>query len=247
MRYSRALTGRTQLKHKALLGDDTEGGKKEPMLEDNKANEIAGGQEGAGALQSTTPVDYTKLYETDKTLQGFVHQQNTKAIQTAVTNALQKQQRINDENLSEAERVKEMTPDQRAAYFERKYKDGESARAKDREAEELRVQTGVIFTERGIPEAILSLLDFRGSSKDDIDRHVEVLAGYEYYKKGELDKRVKEAVDVRLKPNEPPKDTGGGAEKNPWAAGQINLTEQGRILRDNPKLAAELKAAAGLK
>ena len=31
---------------------------------------------------------------------------------------------------------------------------------------------------------------------------------------------------------------------NPWAKGSLNLTEQGRIYRDNPALAAALKAAA---
>lgn len=40
---------------------------------------------------------------------------------------------------------------------------------------------------------------------------------------------------------------GGGARKNPWAAGQENLTEQGRMLKENPTLARTLAAAAGKK
>lgn len=33
-------------------------------------------------------------------------------------------------------------------------------------------------------------------------------------------------------------------EKNPWSKEHFNLTEQGRLLRENPELAAQLKAAA---
>jgi hypothetical protein len=35
--------------------------------------------------------------------------------------------------------------------------------------------------------------------------------------------------------------------KNPWAAGSFNVTEQGRIYRANPKLAASLAAAANTR
>lgn len=34
---------------------------------------------------------------------------------------------------------------------------------------------------------------------------------------------------------------------NPWKSESFNLTQQGRLLRENPKLAASLKAAAGVK
>jgi hypothetical protein len=38
---------------------------------------------------------------------------------------------------------------------------------------------------------------------------------------------------------------GGGGRVNPWKAETLNLTEQGRIMREDPALAAQLKAAAG--
>ena len=37
---------------------------------------------------------------------------------------------------------------------------------------------------------------------------------------------------------------GGAADTNPFAKGSFNLTEQARISRDNPQLAAQLKQAA---
>ncbi len=37
---------------------------------------------------------------------------------------------------------------------------------------------------------------------------------------------------------------GGRGQKNPWAKDTFNLTEQGKILRENPTLAEQLRAAA---
>lgn len=42
----------------------------------------------------------------------------------------------------------------------------------------------------------------------------------------------------------PPAGTGGAGATNPWARQTLNLTEQGRLLRDQPQLAAQLKAQA---
>lgn len=38
----------------------------------------------------------------------------------------------------------------------------------------------------------------------------------------------------------------GHVARNPWAKESLNLTEQARVSRDNPALAAQLKAAAGV-
>ncbi|UZR29079.1 hypothetical protein [Methylococcus mesophilus] len=40
---------------------------------------------------------------------------------------------------------------------------------------------------------------------------------------------------------------GSGRAVNPWAKDTFNLTEQGRLLRDNPQQAQQLMAAAGVK
>lgn len=37
---------------------------------------------------------------------------------------------------------------------------------------------------------------------------------------------------------------GGGVDRNPWSKEHFNLTEQGRIMRENPQLAAQLKREA---
>lgn len=40
------------------------------------------------------------------------------------------------------------------------------------------------------------------------------------------------------------KGGGAAASKNPWKAGSLNLTEQARILQEDPQLAAQLQSAA---
>ena len=37
---------------------------------------------------------------------------------------------------------------------------------------------------------------------------------------------------------------GGGGQRNPWTKEHFNLTEQGRLLRENPQLAEQMQAAA---
>lgn len=61
---------------------------------------------------------------------------------------------------------------------------------------------------------------------------------------------LERAVQERFKEKgRDPYDTSGSGDtvKNPWSKEHFNLTEQGRILRENPELAKQLMAAAGKK
>lgn len=63
-------------------------------------------------------------------------------------------------------------------------------------------------------------------------------------------KSLEKAVQERFKENgRIPHDSGGDGNtvKNPWSKEHFNLTEQGRLLRENPELAKQLMAAAGKK
>ena len=40
---------------------------------------------------------------------------------------------------------------------------------------------------------------------------------------------------------------GGGSGNNPWAKGNVNLTEQGRLIRNDPELARQFAKQAGIK
>lgn len=60
-----------------------------------------------------------------------------------------------------------------------------------------------------------------------------------------LKEQYKDLFKPDLKGREP-NNIGGSpsGQKNPWSKEHFNLTEQGRILRENPELAAQLQAAA---
>lgn len=165
---------------------------------------------------NTPSANYEDLINTDKSLQSFVDKRITEATRTAVSNAMQKQQRLNDEKLSESERLKEMTAEQRALYFEQKYRDTEKARARDKEIESLKSQTVSMLTENNIPDVFLDVFEFDNATAEDIRQRVSMLSDYEYYPKGELEKRITAAVNEKLKQTTPETHMSGGAN-NPTA------------------------------
>lgn len=70
--------------------------------------------------------------------------------------------------------------------------------------------------------------------------------------RGETEEEIKADLES-LKAIVKPKNVGGGGvpqaskdQKNPWKRETFNLTEQARILRENPTLAASLKVEAGV-
>ena len=65
-------------------------------------------------------------------------------------------------------------------------------------------------------------------------------------------KSIREAKGFLFKPNASgqgydPAGGGGGGTVNPFAKDTFNLTEQGRLLRENPAQAREMAAVAGVK
>jgi hypothetical protein len=172
-------------------------------------------------------VDFAELLKTNKDFQAYVDRAVTDRTKTAVQNAIQKQQRLNDEKLSESERLKEMTAEQRAVYFEQKFKDLEKARSKDKEVESMKEQTVSMLGEHGIPAAFLGVFDFDGATAEDIRQRVGMLSEYEYYPKGELAKRVSEGVNDRLKGGSIPKS--GGADP---AARAYSMADIGKMTPD---------------
>lgn len=135
---------------------------------------------------------------------------------------------------------------------------------KDNEALQKEVQT---YKDK-VTELEASAVNIRKeyALKDKLKEGGAIDADYIIYKQGGLDKFTfdKEnnpiGVDDVLKPlreSSPhlfKKDSGGydpaggsgGQVKNPFAKATYNLTEQGRMLRDNPAQARQLAAAAGV-
>ena len=99
------------------------------------------------------------------------------------------------------------------------------------------------------PDLVATLLD---KSKIELDESGNVKAGLD-----EQIKALREAKSflfIEQKPDKGPqfkgatpaegRDPASGGIKNPWSREHFNLTEQGRILRENPELAKQLQALA---
>lgn len=168
----------------------------------------------APAAEPAPPTDFDALLKSDKTFQSWLDSRVTAATNTAITNAQVKWQKAQDANLSEAEKLKTMTADEKAAYFEKKYQDEIASRQRMENASALERQTATMFKENGIPDELLSSIDFKNATADGIKKHVELLSGFEYHKKGDFDKAVQAAVNEKLKQDPPETHKGGEGAAN---------------------------------
>lgn len=100
------------------------------------------------------------------------------------------------------------------------------------------------------PDLVASLID---KTKIEVDEQGNIKAGLEDQIKNLRESKAFLFIQKQADPQgkfkgmipadgrEPAK----GGIKNPWSKEYFNLTEQGRILRENPELAEQLKAQAG--
>ena len=164
--------------------------------------------------QQNTPVNYEEEYKTNRALASFIDKLVTKSNQTAVDNAIRKQQRLNDERLSESERLKEMTAEQRAGYCEQKFKDLERAHERSEEINSMRTQTAAMLAESSIPDTFLDMFNFVDVTAEEIEQRVHMLRQFEYHPKGTLEKLVAAGVNEKLK-QAPPESRQPGSAGSP--------------------------------
>lgn len=141
---------------------------------------------------------------------------------------------------TEAEKLAKMNADQKAEY-ERQQREMKLA---EREAgitrRELRASALETLAEKGLPKGLADIIDYK-----DAESTKTSLGAVETAFRA----AVEAGVNERLKGNTPG-GSGSGRQTgptNPWKKETFNLTEQGRIIRENPELAKQLKAAAGIK
>lgn len=104
-------------------------------------------------------------------------------------------------------------------------------------AERLNNKTADLLAEKKLPSAFKSFLV--GSDEETTVANIEGFAEA-------FNNAVKEAVDGKFKENGyKPQSGGTSVTKNPFQRGEhFNLTEQAKLLKENPELAAQLKAQA---
>jgi len=164
---------------------------------------------------------YEDLYKsgTDKAFNSFLDKKITQATTTAVNNALNKARRISDAQISESDRLKTMTAEEKATYYEKKYNDLEKTRTRDKEIDSLRTQTLTMLNDNGIPSEFLTIMfDFESSysdnSAEEIKNRIDILSEFEYFQKGTFEKAVQEALKIKLKQVTPENRGGNNLNSN---------------------------------
>lgn len=113
--------------------------------------------------------------------------------------------------------------------------------AKERQARlksELLNKASTLATQKGLPVDLVAY--FVGQDEESTTNNLTALENI-------WQQNLEKAVEAKFKesgrlPN--PGNTGGSGQINPWKKETFNLTEQGRLLRDNPELARQLMAQA---
>lgn len=140
---------------------------------------------------------------------------------------------------TEAEKLAKMNAEQKAEYERQQQEEALAKREREISRRELRATALEQLADRGLPKQLADILVYT-----DADSTNESLKAVEQA----FRTSVEQGVNERLK-GEPPKGKGktGEGVTNPWKKETFNMTEQGRILREDPALAKQLKLAAGIK
>lgn len=144
-------------------------------------------------------LNFEELMKTNPGFRAYVEN----ASNAAVLAYQQKQQKLNDDKVSEAEKLKTMTADEKAEYYRQKFEAEEKRGQQFRDAESLKQQTAKLLSERGIPSEFLDDFDFTSATAESVKKRVEFLGGYEIYAKGTFEKKLNAALDEKLRQKQP--------------------------------------------
>ena len=173
--------------------------------------------------------------EVEKMINQEADRRATKAVQTNTERlreqwAIEYEQKVQKEKelatLSAEERTKKELSE-RATELENK--------EKLLKKQQLKFEAGQELFNRGLPS---DFLDWIVSDADTNQRALENIHTFESKWQEALEKTATEKLRGK------PPTAGHAVEKNPFAKGQINLTEQGKLLKENPSLAKKLMAEA---
>lgn len=146
---------------------------------------------------------------------------------------------------TEAEKLAQMNEDQKSEYERQQREDALLKREADITARELRAQVTVQLTEDNLPAELTDLLNF--SDADACNNSYQKVKDAFAKATGSFDEAVQAEVNKRLA-NSADQPLGNGqsaaGNNNPWSKESFNLTEQGRILTEDPERAKLLMQQA---
>lgn len=198
------------------------------------------GGEDAGVDDKGGKGDDKKDDEGEKKEVDFTPEQQAK-IDSLIAKTVARERANRDKDIeaakTEAEKLAKMNAEQKADYERQQ----QELKLLEREAvitrRELRATALETLAEKGLPKQLAEILVFTdaastSSSLDAVEKAFR--------------ESVEAGVNERLRGGNPPGGGKGGSigQKNPWKKETYNLTEQGKILKENPDLAKQLIAAS---
>jgi len=164
--------------------------------------------------------------ETERVEEAKFEKKVTSETDKRMTSAMQKKEAEYKEKLAEADRKSKLNEEEKE-----KEKEKELA---EREAKitsyEFEISKTNLSKTKGYDSEIVD--NIKGDTLEEIEANTKKMIAY-------FDGKVEKQVVERLKNNSytPPKGGNASGEKNPWAKETFNLTEQGKMLKNNPTLA----------
>ena len=162
------------------------------------------GGEPAGA--EPTVVNYDEAIKTDKALQSWLDKRIGAATQSAVAAALEKERLLNDEKVSEAEKLAKMTKDEKTTYELEKLKKQVAAYEAEKAAAALKAEALKLGGEQGVPAELIELLPFDIMTAEEVSQKVTGL-------KTAFDQAVSRKVKENLSSAGTPQGGPSGASK----------------------------------
>lgn len=186
------------------------------------------------------PQDPTKKIElTEEELAKKIESESDKKLEKALQTARAKWEKEFQEKLEqekkEAERLAKLSERERKEEELKKREEEIEKRLRELELKELKTDAIADLNNKGLPSEFADFL-----LADDAEKTLENINRF----KETFDKAVNEAVKERLRQDTPPAGGGNIADKNPFSKEHFNLTEQAKMLKENPALAKQLQAQA---
>lgn len=200
-------------------------------LEANKdTEEVKNYLAGLSKLTPEGVKGYLDTEEGKKVLQPRLDAHFTKGLETWKNNNLTS---LLDEEIKK--KFPGETEDQKRM---RKLEDELKAEKQARIRSELVNKATTLATQKGLPVDLVSY--FVGQDEDSTVNNVTALESI-------WQQNIQKAVEEKFKESGRAPNSGGGGgsgQTNPWKKDTFNLTEQGRIIRENPELAKQMMAQA---
>lgn len=150
-----------------------DGGGTADMSEATPAMSESVSPDEAQAVEKNAVPNYDDLLKTDKALQSWLDSRVSKASQTAVQNALEKERLLADEKASEAEKLAAMSEREKQKYLLKKAKDEIAQLKAEVSTRQLKDQAMRIAEEKKVPIPLAELLSFEHLKAEEVAERID--------------------------------------------------------------------------